>query len=185
MKNIIITGKPQSGKSTLIKKILNAYPYDSWGLVTSEELDITNKIRQGFKMEPNNFENKYLLSETIAHVNFGESLPKVSKYYVEVASIDILVCKMFEYSKISKTENEQIDLLYLDEIGQMQLLSKKFQKLALSYLNSPQKTLMTISSVFHNQFTNYIRKRDDVVIVEINEENRDEKLSYIQKLLIG
>ena len=75
------------------------------------------------------------------------------------------------------------DLLYLDEIGQMQLLSNGFKKLVLKYLDAPNTCLATISSIFEDDFTRLVKGRDDVILVTISEEDRAEKQSFVTQLI--
>jgi len=48
MKNILLTGKPRSGKSTLLRKLIQNFP-NKIGFVVNEVLE--NNQRVGFEME--------------------------------------------------------------------------------------------------------------------------------------
>ena len=85
-KNIIITGVPRVGKSTLMRKIIRRMEESSTGLLTSEI--IKEDKRAGFKMSVVGFENDPVLSRIIAHVKFyKDENPKVGKYGVNVDAI--------------------------------------------------------------------------------------------------
>ena len=157
-KNILITGKPRSGKSTLLRKLIVG--------VSNKVGFITNEIREegervGFEIETSGG-SKALL----AHVDF-KTEHQVSKYFVDVKNLEVLI------SEASRFKGE--DLLYLDEIGQMQLFSEEFKKLALSYLNSQNRCIATVSCIYEDDFIKRIKAREDVTLIEITAENREEK----------
>ena len=165
-KNILITGKPRSGKSTLIKKLIADIP-NKVGFVTSEIAGENGRI--GFQIETHAGDTAVL-----AHVGL-ETPYRVSRYSVDVQNLESMIPKVIAF--------EEGDFLYLDEIGQMELFSKDFEKLVLKYLDSPNNCLATLSCVFENDFTRCLKEREDIIIVEISAENRSEKEKFITKLI--
>jgi len=165
-KNILITGMPRSGKSTLLKKIIQQFEHKI-GFVTNEVRKDAERI--GFEIETNTGE-KFML----ANVDFKTSF-KVSKYFVDIENLDLM---------ISKVENfEKNNFLFLDEIGQMELFSEKFKVLVEKYLVSPNTCIATLSKIYSDEFIEDIKKRNDIFLIEITEENRDEKEKYLEALL--
>lgn len=75
------------------------------------------------------------------------------------------------------------ELLYIDEIGQMEMFSDNFKKLVTSYLDSDNIFVGIISKVFQDPFIDKIKKRDDIKLFEITPENRKAKYLEINKLL--
>jgi hypothetical protein len=73
--------------------------------------------------------------------------------------------------------------LFLDEIGQMQLFSENFKELVIKYLDSSNTCIATLSKVYSDEFIENIKNRNDVIMIEITGENREEKEKYIQILL--
>lgn len=166
-KNILITGMPRSGKSTLLKKLIaNLNP--KVGFITNEVRKSGERI--GFELETHNGQKSML-----ANVDFKTNL-KVSKYYVDIKHLDEIMPKLEKF-------NEH-DLLYLDEIGQMELFSDKFKLLVIKYLDSPNICISTLSKIYSDEFIESIKSRNDVFLIEIDEENRGEKEKYIKILLI-
>jgi len=166
LKNLLITGKPRSGKSTLLNKILSTFN-DKIGFVTNEVRE--NGERIGFDIVTHNGTKTRL-----ADVKFNSPY-KVSRYYVKPETLDSVV------SEVETFGNK--DLLYLDEIGQMQLFSERFKKLALAYFDSPNTVIATVSKVYTDSFTEEIKKRPDAYLVEITESNRDGSLEKILMLI--
>ncbi len=165
-KNILITGKPKSGKSTLLRKLISPIP-NKVGFLTNEILK--EGVRTGFEIETHTGRKATLADVTL------ESPNKVSKYFVHIENLEPLI------PDVSRFTNN--DILYLDEIGQMQLFSKSFQHLVLRYLDSQNICIATLSYIFENDFTKLIKKRDDVMIVELSAENREEQEQFILELL--
>lgn len=165
-KNILITGAPKSGKSTLLQKLISSTP-NKVGFVTPEIRE--NGERVGFAIETSHGEKVVL-----AHVNINSSY-KVSRYGVDVPN--------FERAVQSVSDFDDANFLYIDEIGQMELFSDEFKNLVVKYLGSPNKCLATLTSVYEDEFITEIKNRDDVIIVEITPENREEQEKYIRGLL--
>jgi len=165
-KNILVTGVPKSGKSTLLKKIV-ADIQDKAGFVTNEILGTEGRV--GFEIESHTGHKAIL-----AHVDFATPYT-VSKYGIDVENLDAIIPGISTFSSS--------DLLYLDEIGQMQLFSEKFKDLVLKFLNSPNTCVATLSYVYQNSFTELLKDRDDVILVEISPENREKKEEFVRKLI--
>ena len=161
--NIILTGMPGSGKSTLLARLVEKIPKKR-GFLTREILNEEGQ-RVGFECVG---DNDY--TQRLAHVDFKDPInhqKRVGKYGVFVKGFEAFINQR-RFSDFSEGE-----ILYLDEIGQMQLYSEKFRELARAYLDSENLFLGTLSELYHNDFTEEIRNRKDVDIFEITPENRD------------
>lgn len=165
-KNIIITGEPKSGKSTLLANIIKDIP-NTVGVVTKEIRNGDDRV--GFEIE-SHANHKAIL----AHVE-SENKYKVSKYFVNVENLESMLPEISMFKKD--------DVLYLDEIGQMQLFSKEFKKITLQFLDASNTCLTTLTSVYSDEFTQDIKKRDDIILVELTKENREEKEKFVRRLL--
>ena len=167
-KNILITGRPQSGKSTFLEQLTASYP-NKIGFVTREMR--ADDVRTGFELV--SFDGrKVKLADTEAM-----SLYKVGKYYVQVENIDPFL------AYISLPPDNKENLLYIDEIGQMQLFSENSKKMVLEFLNSTNTCVATITSVYEDDFTKAVKARNDVIIIEITPENRVARLEFARTLL--
>lgn len=153
---ILLTGEPHVGKSTLINKIIAAFP-ERQGFVTNEVA--TNTERTGFELVSAGGARTLLAS---IH---SKSHHRVSRYGVEVEEFESFLEKL--------PDPRPKALLYIDEIGQMELFSEKFKETTRIYLDSPNSFIGTLTSVYEDDFTREIRKRLDVSIVEVTSSNRD------------
>ena len=165
-KNILITGMPRSGKSTLLKKIIQQVG-NRVGFITNEVRKDGERI--GFELENHKGEKSML-----ANVDFKTNF-KVSRYFVNIKNLDEIIPSVNQFSVH--------DFLFLDEIGQMELFSEKFKALVQKYFDSPNTCIATLSKVYSDEFTELIKKRKDIFLIEITEENRDEKEKYLETLL--
>lgn len=165
-KNIIITGLPKCGKSTLLRDVIAKFE-NKVGFVTNEVRE--GEERVGFEIETCN--NK---KARLAAVNFDSAI-RVSKYGVDVASLETIIPEVERFSSG--------DILYLDEVGQMELYSGKFQELTQKYLDSPNACLMTVSMVFEHEFINAVKARKDIIWVEITPGRWEDKKNFVEKLV--
>lgn len=171
VKNIIIAGLPQIGKSTLLKSVLDSYDGMITGLITTEIKE--NNKRTGFTMgsyyrkgAPNPF------AKTIAHIDFDSNI-KVSKYCVNLSEINKQSLQQW------RTGFTPQYLVYMDEVGEMQLYSQVFTELVQKYLDMPNVCIMTVSEKYKCDFIDDIKKRADIELIELTLENRDSMKEYI------
>jgi nucleoside-triphosphatase len=165
VKNILLTGKPKSGKSTLLRKLIAKIP-NKVGFVTNEVVE--NEGRVGFEIETSSGERTLL-----AHINFDKS-QSVGKYGLNLNNLNEV---------LPTVENFKDEVLYLDEIGEMELKSEPFVELTRKYLDSENLCIATITSVYEDDFTREVKNRDDVTLFEIMEDNRDGVYEDVLKFL--
>jgi nucleoside-triphosphatase len=77
---------------------------------------------------------------------------------------------------------EKKDIIVIDEIGKMELFSKKFKEVVIRALDSQKKVVGVIHTA-DQPFLNAIRKREDVRILEVTGENNEEIFGRIRSLL--
>ena len=160
-KNLILTGMPRSGKSTLVMKVLPHVPR-RFGFHTAEVLE--EGVRMGFNMVNNKGEE-----HTLAIRDYP-SMRSVGQYGVLHNDIDEFIAPLWKIPK-------RTQLVYLDEIGPMQLLSPEFIDLVPVYLDAPQPFLATMAVGAEEHFRVDglvpIVPRADVELVELTPENRE------------
>ena len=168
--NILIRGKPRSGKSTLIQKLealLKQKNKVIGGIITPE---IREKSRLGFGIIDIMTGEKGILS----HINQHEG-PKVSKYGVNLEDLNSIGVK-----GIKNALAKNADVIIIDEIGKMELISKEFQTIVWEALNQ-QKVLGTIGQISH-PFITKIYQRQDLKIIDLTIQNRETVLNDLKKL---
>ncbi len=163
MKNIILTGAPRVGKTTVIRKVITAIEQECAGFYTEEIREDNQRV--GFRLITTDNKNCVL-----SHRNI-KSRHRVGKYGVNLECIErIGVTSILEGIQEKK-------IIIIDEIGKMELFSKYFQEIVMKALDSASPVLGTILFRPH-PFCDKIRDRRDVEIIEVTKENR-ESLSEI------
>lgn len=168
VKNILITGKPGCGKTSLIREIIQELNLNAGGFFTQEIRE--RGVRRGFKIITLNGKEGILADVTIT------SPYRVSKYKVNIKDLEkIGVKSILEALKKNK-------IIIIDEIGKMEMFSEKFKKAVISALSSKNLVLGTIK-LMPDSFTTKIKTRSDTKIFHLTLENRKEvKLAIINLL---
>jgi nucleoside-triphosphatase len=165
-KNILITGLPGVGKTTLIRKILetlkNLHPA---GFYTEEIRE--EGIRKGFEMISLDGRRGLL-----AHTGI-RSLCRVGKYKVDVKGFENFLDSIPFF-------NPNTHLIMIDEIGKMECLSGSFKTLLKELLDSEKRVIATIA-IKGSGLIEEIKKRHDIKLFELTKSNRDTFLSDILK----
>jgi nucleoside-triphosphatase len=156
---LLLTGKPGTGKTALIKEALAGTKVKAGGFYTEEIR--TGGIRQGFRIVTLDGQET-----TLAHV--GISSPhQVSKYKVDTDALDrVGVSALLQALK-------ETDLIVIDEIGKMELLSPRFREAVMQAINSGNKVLGTIMLNPH-PFADEIKRRLEVETLLVTRDNRTE-----------
>jgi nucleoside-triphosphatase THEP1 len=169
MKNILITGLPRTGKTTLILDIIREMKKKVIGFVTKEIR--VNNMREGFSIETFSGLNKILASK-----KYKESKFRVASYGVYIENVDLVVEEL-----TIKSEKQKHDFIIIDEIGKMELFSSNFKKFVLKGLDT-KKVLGTIM-LRDNEFTRNIKKREDTLVFNLTKENRESVKKDIMELV--
>jgi len=142
---ILLSGPPTSGKSTLIAKaveFIRANNVKVGGIVTPEIRK--NDIRVGFKVV-----DLITLKERIFASIDIKSNYRVGKYFVDV--------NLFESIAIPALENaeKESDIIVIDEIGRMELFSKKFEETVKKILNGAKPVLAVVHRNYLEEYKTY------------------------------
>jgi nucleoside-triphosphatase len=164
LRNIFVTGPPQCGKSTLIERVVRKIQTPTTGFYT-RELRKKGK-RVGFSITTMDGKEGVLAHQHI------RSPYKVGKYGVNLDHIDrIAVPSMIP----SKSE----EIIVIDEIGKMECFSPLFRQTLMKILDSENPIIASIAQK-GDRFIQEIKQREDILLLQISEKNRDEMVNLPQ-----
>ena len=156
-KNILFTGLPGCGKSTIIEKIVQRLDRPRSGFFTRE---IRNRGRRvGFSITT--LDGK---RGTLAHIDI-RSPKRVGRYGVNLQDIDTIAVP----SVIPA--NDQV-VVVVDEIGKMECFSALFRQTLIRVLDSAN-TLIGSIALKGDAFIETIKKRPDTLLISVSDKNRD------------
>ncbi len=165
---ILLTGHPGSGKTTLIKRIVSRLLCKVGGFYTQE---IREKgKRKGFKLITLDG-----CEATLAHVDINSPF-RVGKYGVDISALDSIAVDCIRNAVLDK------DIVVIDEIGPMEMLSEKFRQAVLDALES---NVVVFGSIVKRRtpFTDTIKSLPNVSIIEVRKGNLDTTAEQVLGLL--
>ncbi|MCD6403057.1 MAG: NTPase [Candidatus Aenigmarchaeota archaeon] len=142
---VFITGKPGSGKSTLVKEIVEELKKHGWrigGILTPEVRE--HGYRLGFKVVDVASGNEAWLASV--HIPTDKM---VGKYYVNRKSFEKVAIPALEYAI------KECDLIVIDEIGKMEFISSKFKQILERILSSDKCLLAVVHRSYAQKFRDY------------------------------
>ena len=164
--NLMLTGVPGIGKTTVIEAVADLLKDRAGGMVTKEIREAGR--RTGFSVESLDGRRRTLASR---HVKGG---PKVGPYTVMVENLDEVGVRAIELALQSK------DIVIVDEIGKMELISAPFRDIIIRALDSSVDLVATLG-VARNPFLDGIRRRQDIELLEVTMANREHLAREIVK----
>ena len=163
-KNILITGLPGTGKTTLIKRLSEALSsFSPIGFYTTEIRD--KGVRKGFELISPNGKRKLLSHREL------KSPYRVGSYRVDVKGFE-------EFLASISWSNPSARLVIVDEIGKMECLSEKFKKLLIEMLDSDKWLIATIA-LKGGGLIPEVKERQDVKLFTMTKSSRDTLLNEI------
>src|SRR5437867_186266 len=154
---ILITGRPGSGKTTLIKRVVEKMPQPAGGFYTEEIREHGRRV--GFKIVTLGGRESVL-----AHVDFTGP-ERVSKYGLDLRGLEKIGVKAIHAALAAHR------LVVIDEIGPMEIRSAAFREAVIEVLESDCPLLATIFAR-PLPFTEKLKRRPDVTIIELRPNNR-------------
>ena len=165
-KNLLITGLPGVGKTTLIKKFSEALKdFHPVGFYTTEIRE--GGERKGFELISLDGKKGLLSHKEI------RSPYKVGKYKVDIKSFEDFLNPISFF-------HPSTQLIIIDEIGKMECLSDQFKKLLKQILDSEKWVIATIALKGSGLIAEE-KERKDVKLFEITKGNRESLFSEILK----
>jgi nucleoside-triphosphatase len=169
-KNLLLTGPPGCGKTTLVRKIVQ----DLGGLPMAGFY--TEEIREGRERVGFALVGLDGRRGLLSHVKVGGP-HLVGRYGVDIAGFESFLQDL-------EMTNPNLRLIIIDEIGKMECLSCMFRKLVGVCLESPVIFLATIA-LRGTPPIEKIKVRPDARVIAMNQENRDEKFREVMEEVRG
>lgn len=163
-KKILLTGRPGCGKTTLIKRVVDELALPAGGFYTEEIRQRGERV--GFKIITLSGEEA-----VFADVDF-RTPQRLGKYGLDLAALETVGVEAL------RTAVRGRQLVVIDEIGPMEIRSAIFRDAVNKALNSRVPLLGTITARPF-AFTNAIKKRRDVTLIEVRRDNREELVSEL------
>lgn len=167
-KNLFVTGLPGTGKTTLIRKVLDGLSpgVAASGFFTAEIRE--SGERAGFTV--NTLDGG---SGVLSHIRFGGGV-RVGRYGVDVNGFEGLVLPLLEAGRAG--------LYVIDEIGKMECFSRAFCDKVRALLDSGAPVLATVA-LRGGGFIAEVKTRGDVALFEVTVKNRDRLVADVREAL--
>ena len=166
----LLTGRPGTGKTSIIKQAVAGMKGRAGGFYTEEIR--SQGVREGFRLVTLDGH-----SAILAHIDI-HSQYRVSKYGVDLDGLDrIGVSALYQAA-------EECDLVIVDEIGKMELFSANFREAVLHIIDSGKKVLGTIM-LSPNPWADAIKRQPQVSLVSVTRANYQQVLEELRHWLQG
>lgn len=166
--HLLLTGRPGTGKTSLIREAVARAKVKAGGFYTEEMR--RGGIRQGFRLVTLDGREAVL-----AHVGFSSPY-RVSKYKVDVDSLNRVGVSAIKQALI------ECDLIVIDEIGKMELLSPQFREAVQRAIDGDKRVLGTIM-LNPNPFCDALKAHPGVRVLTVTGDNREQALAEISEWL--
>lgn len=166
--NILITGFPGCGKTTLIRSLLpDLSPFSPAGFYTEDIRE--GKTRVGFRCVS-------LDGRTILLSHSGSSSRfRVGKYGVDIDAFE---------SFLGTIGFDDAGLVVIDEIGKMECMSRRFCQLVESILSLDKCLLATIAAK-GTPFIEAIKQRNDVLVYLLDRKNHSDVAKRVKERILN
>ena len=158
---VLLTGRPGCGKTTLVKRVVNELAVPAGGFYTEEIREHGGRV--GFKLAT--LDGKHAV---LAHVDFKTG-QRLGKYGLDLSALETVSIEALRRAVRAR------QLVVIDEIGPMEIRSAVFRDVVDYVLDSPEPSgILATITARSLPFTDAIKKRPDVTLVEVRLDNRDQ-----------
>ncbi|MEM2876059.1 MAG: NTPase, partial [Candidatus Bathyarchaeia archaeon] len=151
---IFVTGKPGVGKSTLIRKVsekIKERGYSVGGMLTTEIRE--DGVRVGFSI----IDLESGRMGILAHIRQDEG-PRIGKYKVNLNDLDSVGVKSVENAV------EKADVVFIDEVGPMELKSRRFFEALMKAVSSSKPLVATVHHSLTESFISNLKLKGGVEV---------------------
>ncbi len=160
----LLTGRPGTGKTSLIKRAVAGMKGTAGGFYTEEIR--SQGVREGFRLVTLDGQDAIL-----AHVNI-HSPYRVSRYGVDIDNLDrVGVSALYQAA-------QECDLVVVDEIGKMELFSAGFREAILQIIDGGKRVLGTIM-LNPDPRADAVKRKPQVELVIVTRANHQEVLEEL------
>lgn len=167
-KNLVLAGSPGVGKTTLIKEVVLPFKGRVGGFITEELLEDGRRL--GFLLRTFDGREGVLASKSLA------SPHRLNKY-----GIDMRVLEDLGVESLRRAQEEK-ELIVVDEIGSMEIVSEAFRRAVLDCLAGRRPVLATIRRG-SQPFTDSIERLEDTSLMELTRGNYAEVKTEVRAWL--
>jgi nucleoside-triphosphatase len=165
---VLLTGGPGSGKTTLVKRVVEKLALPAGGFYTEEIRERGQRV--GFKIVT--LDGK---EAALAHVGF-KTPQRVGKYGLDLSGLETIGVEALRKAVPAR------QLVVIDEIGPMEIRSAAFCDAVNEAFDSLNVfgILATITARPF-PFTNAIKRRRDISLIEVRADNREQLVSELSR----
>ena len=168
-RHLLLTGVPGVGKTTLCKCIINVLQQKNCGKVKGF---LTEEVRnQSSRIGFDIVSVDGTVRAPLARDRGILKGPKVSKYTVDINSLELNALPLI------KPGDSNVRVIVIDEIGKMELFSHRFKSKVMHLFSCDSICLVCTVPVHSNPFVNSLKQRDDVKLLEVTRDNRNDLIN--------
>ena len=164
-KAYLLTGQPQIGKTTAIKKVVEALGRDRCGGFYTEEIRVQG-TRSGFRLVTLDGQEGML-----AHVD-SKSPVRVGRFGVNLKCLEALGIPALYEAMTTR------DYIVLDELGPMEVSSGRFKAAVVELLSSPCVVIGTIVLRSH-PWLDALKQREEVIVYRLTRDNQEHTVETV------
>ncbi|WP_291569146.1 MULTISPECIES: nucleoside-triphosphatase [unclassified Clostridium] len=167
MRNLFLTGEMGIGKSTILKKLIEKINTSIGGYITEKIIDNHTVKFNLVSLYDGNEEY------TISKMSLNDHLNDAEIFLSSFNEGGFSILEKSFYKR---------NVIIMDGLGFMEAKAYKFQDIVFKLLDSTT-TVIGVLEKRDCEFLNNIRSRNDVIIIEVNKENRDILLEELIPIL--